>query len=440
MSGTGFPTAEYIENLKKNIRDKLVKEKLPVIIESCLDFMLSQIHKVNDENEDTITLYTLFSDYFQRRTHNPLAGIPDSNSLESYFKNICDSGSVGDISTDTGSDSDTSIYYKNKNVLDCCLPCSCITLAGNRVIKSEPLNSQPDRELIKKVDIEDILYLGLIIPIQAEETAQDILLSYAYYGDETEIKSNTVLGIICQVWINAFNRGETLIKKQKNSTLLRTLGIRVKDTIPPEKKYSGLDIDRMRIGTGLVNFLDVVTEMKTYYNKISVIQTIESISGSRESLSAVSRILTCIQSFNRSADICTNGTVNHNIVHAIGQTILSFYVIITAADYMGIGHKKFEDIVDAVRNRRLYKKAQPPTDKSKTEIILRYAKDARNLAAQFRTVGLAQKDLEAFLDMNRFLVERFIAGFKEGTGIDLADNNWKFKNPIADYLLPDILK
>ena len=212
------PSATDIEAVRSEIVTKLTSTKKPIIIDSCLDLILSQINpQFNQE------LWEMFDEYFRRLKHNPLEALNPYESLTRYFEPLCNRDIIFTSSNDMSQSSNakdsisseksertTEDFYRHEyNDTSCCLPCSCITLSGNRTIKD--LKADPDAR-IKNIEYADVFYDYFLEKTDIDKITIKILNDYEF-GGKYNIPYYTKFGFILQVMIMKYKIGQSSYNK-----------------------------------------------------------------------------------------------------------------------------------------------------------------------------------------------------------------------------------
>jgi hypothetical protein len=433
---SGEPTEGEIQDLKDRIVVYLTKQKRPLIIDSCLDIMLSQI-KQNFNSE----LWTMFTDYFKRDEHDPFKGVPRELSLDQYFDDLCgtifseDSSENSKLNESTSS-KNTEATTKTFDDFGCCLPCSCITLSGNRLIKH--LQEPPPGSRIRNVELADAYYDYFIEKTDIDAITLKILNDLEFSG-KFPILYYSPVGFISQVMINEINKGMSSRRKQRNSKSLKTIGMRL------DSNYSGLKLSEIQIVPGMIIALQLITKFKEFYDFRKVVHTIEKIAGANQNLAAsIASIVKSIDLLIRASEKFNYGTNAYNTVKSIAWKLGGFYLVIATSKQIGLSQERLDDIVDAARNMLLLNRTGTPAEKSKTRAYIDLALDFRDFILSIQAVEpdpfwKAEKNLLILLNINEATVERIIASFKETTGINLADKRWLQEDAVVSHDLPNKL-
>jgi hypothetical protein len=441
------------DDIKKEVTRKLTNSKKPLLINSCLDLMLSQIgpSQVPTIAFDEIT--KMFDDYFIRDPYDPLDGYRHDDktgndvdtSLDDYFSLLCaiDVPIPIEKGSSKGKESVALKKPEAKSTirsqtgeeplgLGCCLPCSCLTLAGKRAIRE--FTSSSDR--IRNIEYADSFYDWFLERTEIDKITIKIL-SDLEFGGKFPIHFDTIEGLISQVAINEINKGMSSRRKQRLAKSLKTIGMKL------DGGYDGLKLSEMQIVPGMIIGLQLVAKLKDFYDFRKVVNTIEAIANVKVSAASIASILKSIELLRRASEKFEYGTNTYNTLESIVWKLFGFYLVSVTSKQIGLSQERLDDIVDAARNMLILNRTGTPSDKSRTRIYIDCANDFRDLILHILSVDETywqdDKNLKILLDIDEPLVERFIASFKEGTGIDLADKKWLKEDPVVSYDLPNKL-
>lgn len=440
------PSPQDIQAVKDILVQKLTEIKRPIIIDSCLDVMLSQItHQFNPD------LFIMFKEYFSRLHHDPLLGDNKYNkSLHEYFEHLCcdtdiilnqtgsqsamtstttTSSSKEQISTQSGQY--TSQNHKNHqvdNILGCCLPCSCLTLLGDRAVKY--LQPNPV-DLIKTIQLPDAFTDYFLSLTDIDDIALKIL-NVLEYGGKYEIEYYTPVGFISQIMINEINTGKKLSRKQRNSTLLKTIGMRI------DSNYAKLDLSQMQIIPGMLILMIILAKVKNFCDGRKVIHVMESIANTNQNYAAsFASIRESIRELIRASEKFNYGSNAYNTVKSIAWKFAGYYLLLATSKKIPIAQDRLDDVVDEARNIFDLNKRNDNLKKDRTRICFDLARDVRDFAlhilAEDFQYWLQDDKLRILVDFDESLVERIIASLKELTGINLADKKWLTENVIVSH-------
>ena len=441
MSGNP-PSNPDINAVKDEIIIKLTKLRRPIIIDSCLDLMLSQINSSFD-----MDLNTMFEDYFNRTRHYPLLKDPD---LTWYFVPLCDrtttqaqsQGQAQSQSQSTDTKDQTSSKKSEDKSIDmraynddtsCCLPCSCITLNGKRAIK-ELL--RPHRELIKSMQLPDVIYNYFISKADIDQIGDEILNDLQF---KNTIKLNyyTVPGMISQVMINEINKGMSSRTIIRNSTALKSIGLK------QNKNFDRPDLSDMQRVPAMDFAIQAVVQFKHFYDFRSVILNIEKIAGAYQNIApSIPAIIDLIRNLKRSSESFDYGTNAYDTLKETAWHLAKLYLVKATAPNVPLNEQRLDELVDAHR-RRLELKNVPNLSKTKTQTWFDLGRDFRDFILHLLAPDLSfwndETKVRALIDMDELLVERIIASFKEATGINLADKRWLTEKVVVSSELPSKL-
>jgi hypothetical protein len=227
-------------------------------------------------------------------------------------------------------------------------------------------------------------------------------------------------------------------RKQRLGKSLKTIGMTL-----DRNDYAGFKISEMQITPGMQLALQLIAKIKEYYDFRDVVQTIEKIAEKRENQASVASILTSIELLQRAAKNFDYGTNAYITVNEVAYKFAGFYLVLATSKQMGLAQEGLDDIVDAARNMLLLSKTGNPSEKSKTSIYRALGRDLTSIVYHFLALDLKEPDvankLKVLLFIDEFIVERFIAGFVEATGINLAEKRWIKEDIVVSHNLPNKL-
>jgi hypothetical protein len=422
------------DRVKGDIIDALSVGPRAIIREACLDLMLILIRPGQDPPDAFKTLVEIYHRYFTQIDDTPPV------TLQSFFKDFDQSKNpkVANMVPASSKKSEGKVSESRlPDFFNCCIPCSYLWLQGDRAIKGLDGNS-PKR--IQNILYADAFWSWFIERMDIDKITGKIL-SDLEFGGKFAVQYNTDVGIISQIMINEINKGMSSRKRQRTAISLKTIGLRI------ESNYSGLMVSDIQINPGMTIALQLIAKIENFYNYRRVVQTIEAIAGKKESQQTIASIRTSIELLRKSSEKFDYGTNAHNTLTSIVWKLAGFWLVLATSRQTGVSQQtRFEDIIDTARNTLLLNKIGTPSDKSKTKIYLDCANDLTDFILSvlsrdedYWKVETPDDNLKIFLDIMEPTVERFIASFKEATGIDLTDKRWITDDPVVSHDLPNKL-
>jgi hypothetical protein len=266
----------------------------------CADLLLSLIGPLSEEqyplsgdtnkppqppwwpNPDEIT--ALFEEYFSRGRHyifpnyptdpHPPAHAEENTILDRAF--TCrDPANGSDVGTTGSQGSQDQIYYPPRyDSSGCCLPCSCVTLAGNRrlLVKVPYLGGWPPTKKIRRLFLGDLVWLFLMERMGIFAILHALLSDFAhngkYYFDVFDTSS-----IILNTWVELVKTGMGSQTVDRESAYERCLGL--KQAHIPRKTLTqdkGGVKDNCEMIKALVKFSSLALE---YYRERQAIEAIQ---------------------------------------------------------------------------------------------------------------------------------------------------------------------
>jgi hypothetical protein len=414
MSSTA--TQAEIDAHKEVIINKLTSIKKPILIEKCMDLILSQITATFNEE-----LNEIFSDYFERKQHDPLDAVPVEKSLKKYFESICPDIILLESENPTSYQSD----------LGCCLPCSCITLGGNRAIK-EYKSSPSDNRLIRTIRWEDSVWDLWAGYTDIESLGKKVLEDFEYNGKNL-IEYDSLEGFICQIMINQFNNGSVVLTKQRISKSIRSLGMIIGDN------DGGFDLNKLHVSNSMDTVILLFAQIEHYYQNRRVVNVLESVAGRKESSASLASIQETIITLKAAAENFKYGSIAYLTLKSIMYKIGYFYLLFATKTQLEINQANIYDVIDAARNKFIKGTSTTPSETSNTRNYMLLAKYTRNFLMRLLSMDLNEKNLKIQLDLDETLVETIIELFKKGTSIDLTDKRYLHQKAVIGHRLPNKL-
>jgi hypothetical protein len=414
MSSTA--TQAEIDAHKEVIINKLTSIKKPILIEKCMDLILSQITATFNEE-----LNEIFSDYFERKQHDPLDAVPVEKSLKKYFESICPDIILLESENPTSYQSD----------LGCCLPCSCITLGGNRAIK-EYKSSPSDNRLIRTIRWEDSVWDLWAGYTDIESLGKKVLEDFEYNGKNL-IEYDSLEGFICQIMINQFNNGSVVLTKQRISKSIRSLGMIIGDN------DGGFDLNKLHVSNSMDTVILLFAQIEHYYQNRRVVNVLESVAGRKESSASLASIQETIITLKAAAENFKYGSIAYLTLKSIMYKIGYFYLLFATKTQLEINQANIYDVIDAARNKFIKGTSTTPSETSNTRNYMLLAKYTRNFLMRLLSMDLNEKNLKIQLDLDETLVETIIELFKKGTSIDLTEKRYLHQKAVIGHRLPNKL-
>lgn len=285
-----MPPEKLDVHIIEDIKTALTKSRKPILLEACLDTILSQIDRYQIPATAFDELVRMFEGYFSRDVHDPLEG--DPSDLHRYF-DICHSDMIAFSNTKQSSLSKKSTSTTADNVLSlCCLPQPCLRLDGNRGLDLGAENS----EKIKNIEYADAFWDWFIERTNIDTIGERILSDFEF-GGKFPVRYDTPVGIISQVMINEINKGTNPNVKQRTGKSLKSIGMKLSND------YGGLNVSDIEISPGMIIGLQLVAKIANFYKYGKVIRDIKKTSGKAE----------------QSANYCINTYLHESLEKGIGN-------------------------------------------------------------------------------------------------------------------------
>jgi hypothetical protein len=421
----------------------------PVIMPECADLYLSQIFKENYEHE-SLQIYNIFKEYFSRKIkghnsggdalddtfhhHRFYWGLTNSRAeITKIFENMCN------IFPD-----DKSEYYhpqygpKDQDIdrkpyndeqlgkvgqLDCCIPCSCLNLWGDRRLKCViyPTNFTPEdtdnTRRLNRLFIADVLWLFFLDRMGIFEILGGILDDYANNG-KYPILSNNFTSIIIEMMIRDIKRGTASTIKDRAYTYARSLGwklITQVNEIDPKKIFVNNGFSKL--------FHKFITLALRYYKEKRLAENIKEVR--IKSLTAtIVAIQDTISLLRNALETFQHGRNYYNTLNGIIWLIAGIDLIYRTRNSFGIplNYKSLEQFIPAAYNIIVEKKSIHSADANRFKLHYECAQDSRDILIDLDAGGISENlnTLSSWLNIIEPRIEGYRTAYRGLTGVDLA--------------------
>jgi hypothetical protein len=398
----------------------------PVIMPECADFLLSQINPFDLPNEIT----QLFNEYFVRTPHKIFSVIPSQN-LSNPEKDL-----VLKALKCTERDPDIILQKKSSNKqaqetssheLDdltefgCCLPCSCITLEGNRRLKkmtgvpSPPPGPPPG---IKKLLQPDVIWLFYFERLGLFKILGAILDDFVYYGNHP-IPTDDVTALILEMMTRHFKTGNSSTSRERASTYRRVLGWQ-------NMQHANLDLDKILVNSAFTRlFHRFIVLALAFYADRRLADAIKGTVIQPPSVATIIAIQDTISLLKNSMEAFIYGRNYYHTLNSIVWVIATIDLVRRLKDDIGIpsGFVRLDQIIPAAYNILIDKKPINTTDPNRYKLHFECAQDARDVLIDIAGNAFNPdntSDLKLWLNLIEDRIEGYRAAYLELTGIDLA--------------------
>lgn len=410
-------------DLEKKIRSYLVGPPItyrPVIMPECADFFLSQI---NEDLTDKYGIPALFREYFSRGHHRFYCGLTNTrDELLNVLENMCeDLGGNGENNLNFPCNTDNPDRDNSHiNLLKCCIPCSCLTIWGDRRIKQNSESNQQNlTNRINKLFIGDAIWLFYFERMGIFKIIGGILDDYAN-GGKYPISSDNVTSLILEMMIREVKKGTGSTIKDRAYTYARCLGWKL-TTQPTE-----IDPNKILVNNGFTKLFHKFVNTSLYYFKEKrLAEAIKDVQLASPSAATKIAIQDTISLLKNSFEAFHHGRNYYNILNGIIWVISGIDLIFRLRDTFGIplSYTRLDQIIPAAYHILVEKKSLNTSDANRYKLHYECAHDARDVI-----IDIAE-DVIDFNDSNTLgvwlnLIEPRIEGYRiaylELTGVDLA--------------------
>jgi hypothetical protein len=389
-------------------------DEYPEIMPECADFFLSQI-STNPYDEVNI----LFKEFFTRGYHDPLLGLTDSNEEKKKILDaiLCRSKSTGS--------SDPIIYSvaKEGGRLGCCLPCSCLTLKGDRRIKK--IQNPPPKSIIRLLQ-PDLVWLFFVERMGTFKMLGALLDDYATNG-RYPIRSDRFVTHILEMMIRHVKMGNSSSIRDRASTYARCLGWGV-----PNQTFK-VDTSKVLNNSAFNTlFHEVMVHSLAYFQQKRLAEAIQTAVVTPPSLATVIAIRDTISLLQDAMDAFLYGRNYYNTLNGIVWAIATVEVVRRLRDTIGIpiGFDRLDQIIPAAYNILVEKKSINLTEPNRFKLHMQCANDARDILIDIAGNAIDftnEADLKTWLNVIEPRVEGYRAAYLDLTGIDLAKPEFRSK-------------
>ena len=391
----------------------------PVIMPECADFFLSQIN--DKDTTDKYGIPALFREYFARGPHRFYCGLTNTTEeVKNIYNNMCE-----DFGNDGNPDFPCSIINPERlshiNDLNCCIPCSCISLWGDRRIKQNSL-SNPDQpplgDKISKLFIGDVVWLFYFERMGIFKILGAILDDYAN-GGKYPIPSDNVTSLILEMMVREVKKGTSSTIKDRAYTYARCLGWKL-NTQPTE-----IDTNKILINNGFTKLFHKFMNTSLYYYKEKrLAEAIKGVSVSSPSAATKIAIQDTISLLKHSFESFHHGRNYYNVLNGIIWVIAGIDLIYKLRDTFGIplSYTTLEQIIPAAYNILVEKKSINTSDANRYKLHYESAHDGRDILIDIAgdVIEFNEPDtLDIWLNLIEPRVEGYRIAYQELTGVDL---------------------
>lgn len=421
----------------------------PEIMPECADFFLSQINEGDYQESHEIPI--LFREYFTHHEHIFYCGLPGTGlkenrnaELDLVFKNMCKENgfnpcpppcpsysALSSSKTNSGTSkqdvksSDQKILAVSSDTIGCCIPCSCLTLCGDRRIKQRlgfPTPTTLGR--IVRLFPGDTLWLFYFERMGIFKILGAILDDYAFNG-KYPIASNNITALILEMMIRHIKKGESSIVRDRATTYARMLGWQLKNGL-------NLDMNKIQANKAFTQLFHrfMILALAFYKDK----RLAEAIQGTTNvqppSVTTKIAIQDTISLLKNSMEPFFHGRNYYNTLNGIVWVIATIDVIYRLRDSIGIplSYERLDQIIPAAYNILVEKKSDTTVEPNRYKLHYECAHDGRDILIDIagNAVNFTNTDeLGTWLNIVEDRIEGYRVAYLELTGIDLSKNEFR---------------
>jgi hypothetical protein len=408
----------------------------PVIMPECADFFLSQIDTSPAKFKDEVT--QLFHEYFIRKPHKIFSGTTDEWYVKDIIYNAltCNTDRDG---TNTGLDG-TLPSKKGKSAqqaqsaiqvppLDrlvqggCCIPCSCLTLMGNRRIKSVEYNpalvpTSPPPPGINKLLQPDVIWLFYFERMGIFKISGAILDDFVYNG-KLPIPTDKVTALILEMMTRHVKAGNSSTVRDRISTYARVLAWKQNGL------NAGMDLDKILKNSAFTRlFHRFIVLALAYYTDRRLSDAVKGIVTPLPSTATIIAMQDTIDLLKNSMESFTYGRNYYNTLNGIVWVIATIDLIRNLKNTIGIPgtFDRLDQIIPAAYSILVENKPINQSDPNRYKLHYECAQDARDLLIDIAGNAFYYQnpnELKVWLDIVETRIEGYRSAYRELTGIDL---------------------
>lgn len=416
-------TEKDVENdIKKNL---IGLPSYPTIMPECTDFLLSQIDPKNLNDDVT----QLFNEYFTRRPHKIFDGITNSDSEQTtvYDALNCDSPIFIEKEKKTNQRLSSGLRaLKDLTEFGCCLPCSCITLYGNRRLKqmTDTISpTPPPPPGINRLLQPDVIWLFYFERMGVFKILGAILDDFASNG-KFPIPSDNVTSLILEMMTRHFKTGLNSTVQDKAKLYARNLGWK-------QNTNSNIDLDKVLANSAFTRLLHrfFVLALAFYADR----RLSDAIKGTVTPLPSVATVIAIqdtIDLLKSSMESFLHGRNYYNTLNGIVWVIAAVDLVRRLRDTIGIpaSYNRLDQIIPAAYNILVEKKSINLSDPNRYKLHFECAQDARDVLIDIAGNAFNFSDpneLKIWLNLVESRIEGYRAAYLGLTGIDLAKPEYR---------------
>ena len=315
------------------------------------------------------------------------------------------------------------------DTIGCCIPCSCLTLCGDRRIKQK-LDLPPGTGLgwppgrIVRLFPGDTLWLFYIERMGIFKILGAILDDYAFNG-KFSIESNNITALILEMMIRHIKKGESSIVRDRATTYARVLGWQLKN---------GLDLDMNKIQSNKAFtqlFHRFIILALAFYKDKRLAEAIQGTTNvTPPSVTTKIAIQDTISLLKNSMEPFFHGRNYYNTLNGIVWAIATIDAIYRLRDSIGIplSYERLDQIIPAAYHILVEKKSYNTAEPNRYKLHYECAQDGRDILIDIAgdVINFANPDLlGTWLNIVEDRIEGYRVAYLELTGLDLSKNEFR---------------
>jgi hypothetical protein len=417
-----IPNKEQLNELNEDLKNRLISTgiKIPnLAMPRCADLYTSTIDNSSFDEPDPDEIAALFEEYFTRDKHlifesnikgGSIVGYKDEN-IDRGFR--CKSGTLG---VEDPRKQDSS---------DCCLPCSCITLWGNRRLLVRILKNTPIQTLkIRRLYFGDLVWLFFMERLGTFNILAVLLDDFATNG-KYPFDIFDVSSIILNTLVEHTKMGLTSRVRDRESAYMRALGW--KQPHLRRETDRGKVIINAEMNKLLHNFISLVLEWYKDRHADEAIQGVVSRTtpSSTASLVAISER---IKQIKIASEAFNYGRITVVTLNGILEVIVTFALLFRVRDKLGVPQTftKLDDITPAVIEKLGLEKNVANLQVNTFSVHHDAAKELRDILLDLEVLDFEDLDeLTSWLYLSQAKFEGFRRAYLDITNIDLAKPEYR---------------
>lgn len=415
-----IPNKEQLHELNEDLKNRLLSTgiKIPnLAMPRCADLYTCTIDNSSFDEPDPNEIAVLFEEYFTRNKHLIFESNIKGGNIVGYKDENIDRGFRCKSDVQVVEDA------RKQDTSDCCLPCSCITLCGNRRLLIRILKNTPIQKLkIRRLYFGDLVWLFFMERMGTFKILAVLLDDFATNG-KYPFDIFDVSSIILNTLVEHSKMGLTSRVRDRESAYIRTLGWKQ----PHLRRETEKVIINTEMNKLLHNFISLVLEWYKDRHANEVTQALVSgtTASSTDSLIVIRERIKQIKIVSEAFNY---GRITVVTLNGILEVIVTFALLFRVRDKLGVPQTftKLDDIIPAVIEKLGLAKNIANPAVNAFSVHHDAAKELRDILLDLEVLDFEDLDeLTTWLYLSHAKFERFRRAYLDLTNIDLAKPEYR---------------